>query len=51
MSHPIGGCSKDFKSYIGALARINVDINIDDWKKYLKALRTPFGKMSRRNSI
>ncbi|XVE86278.1 hypothetical protein DITRI_Ditri18aG0022700 [Diplodiscus trichospermus] len=39
MSYPIGGYAKDFKSYIGALARINVDINIDDWKKVLEGLK------------
>ncbi|XVE53882.1 hypothetical protein DITRI_Ditri03aG0037300 [Diplodiscus trichospermus] len=39
MSRPIGRCSKDFKSYIGALARINVDINIDDWKKVPEGLK------------
>ncbi|XVE52305.1 hypothetical protein DITRI_Ditri02bG0112300 [Diplodiscus trichospermus] len=39
MSRPIGGCVKDFKSYIGALARVNVDINIDDWKKVPQGLK------------
>ncbi|XVE49959.1 hypothetical protein DITRI_Ditri01bG0123400 [Diplodiscus trichospermus] len=39
MSRPIVGCFKDFKSYIKALARVNVDINIDDWKKVPESLK------------
>ncbi|XVE87049.1 hypothetical protein DITRI_Ditri18aG0084700 [Diplodiscus trichospermus] len=39
MSHQIGGCAKDFKSYIEVLARVKVDINIDDWKKVPEGLK------------
>lgn len=38
-SRPIGPHKKYFKSYLGSLVRIQVDINISDWHKVDKGLK------------
>lgn len=40
LSWPIGKNSSSFMNYIGALVRVHVDINIDNWNKVNEGLKT-----------